>query len=219
MKKKLFLIFIIIIVFILLILSFRNSKPDLATILNKTVKIPDNVYIKEEMINNANTTTTTNTYKKDNIIYQHIENDDSTANQDILFDFNTYKEIIVDNLSKTIDAFEIADDSYSPLTDIFISFNELSKEELKKYKYEGEETINGNNCVKISLTQNSYNITYFYIATDTGLLYQKEEGQYYNDAFALYYKYNYTYSYNTVTDDDILVFNAENYPDYTYLEK
>lgn len=219
MKKKLFLIFIIIIVFILLILSFRNSKPDLATILNKTVKIPDNVYIKEEMINNANTTTTTNTYKKDNIIYQHIENDDTAATQDILFDFNTHKEIIVDNLSKTIDTFEIADDSYSPLTDIFISFNELSKEELEKYKYEGEETINGINCAKISLTQNSYNITYFYIATDTGLLYQKEEGQYYNDAFTLYYKYNYTYSYNTVTDDDILEFNAENYPDYTYLEK
>ena len=67
--------------------------------------------------------------------------------------------------------------------------------------------------------KDSNNRTYFYVDADTGLLYQKEEGQYYNSTFTPYYKYNYTYSYDTVTDEDIFVFNIENYPDYIYTEE
>lgn len=215
MKKSYILLGIIIIVFILLILNFKNSNSELATILNKKPEIPNNIYVKEEMVNNANTTTITNTYRKDKFIYQHIENDDSTANQDILWDFEAKKEIIIDNLSKTIDVIKISDDELSPLEGVFVQFNE----NLNTYKYDGKEMINENNCIKFHSTKDSNNRTYFYVDADTGLLYQKEEGQYYNSTFTPYYKYNYTYSYDTVTDEDIFVFNIENYPDYIYTEE
>lgn len=220
MKKRYIfcIIFIILIMIILLILGFKNSNSKLIAVFNKKVEVPNNVYIKEEMLNSANTTIITNTYKKDNIIYQHIENDDFTENQDILWDFNTNQEIIIDNFSKTIEIIDITDNTVSPLNNIFISFNELSNEELKEYNYDYDEEVevSGNICNKISLTKESGERTYFYLDVDSGLLYQKEEGQYYNNSFELYYKYNYTYSFDVVKDEDILVFNAENYPDYNF---
>ncbi len=213
MKKIYILICIIIIAFILLILSIKNSNSELATILNKEVEIPNNVYVKEEMLNNANTTFITNTYKKDNFIYQHIENDDSTSNQDIVWDFENNKEILIDNFSKTINIFEITEDSSSPLKSIFPSFYK----DINKFKYDGKEIINEKNCIKFYSTIDS-NKTYFYIGVEDGLLYKKEEGQYYKGSFTPYFKYNYTYSFNVVTDDDIMKFDISNYTDYQFIE-
>ena len=134
MKKSYILLGIIIIVFILLILNFKNSNSELATILNRKPEIPNNIYVKEEMVNNANTTTITNTYRKDKFIYQHIENDDSTANQDILWDFEAKKEIIIDNLSKTIDVIKISDENkaHQLLKDLINANIEVNKFEINK---------------------------------------------------------------------------------------
>lgn len=211
MKKKYVLIGLIIVVLcIILFLYFSNSNSELEAMLNKKVDLPNNVYIKEEMINNANTTITTNTYKKDNFIYQHIENDDSTKNEDIIWNFDNKKEIIIDNLSKTIYAIEISDDS-SPLENIFISFNE----EQDKCNYDRKEKINEKDCIKFYLENGDNNRTYFCVGIDDNYVYQKEEGQYYRGEFTPYYKYNYTYSFDVVTDDDIMKFDVSNYDGYT----
>lgn len=190
-------------------LELQDLKGNIANLFNKPVEIPNNIYVKEEMINNANTTTTTETYRKDNLIYQHIENDDTTENQDIILNLETKKIIRIDNFSKNIQTTEISEDR-TPLDDIFISFN------LEDYKYFGQENINEKNCYKFSLSRNLNDLTYFYVGTDDNLLYQMEEGQYFEDKFNLYYKHTYSYSFDTVTDEDILKFDENNYPDYTF---
>lgn len=38
------------------------------------------------------------------------------------------------------------------------------------------------------------------------------------DGFELQSTLNYTYSYNTVTDEDIVKFNMDNYQEYKYIE-
>lgn len=190
-------------------LELQNLKGNIANLFNKPLEIPNNIYVKEEMINKANTTTTTETYKKDNIIYQHVKNDDIPETQDIIWNYETKKIIEIESLFKNIHTSDLLDDT-TPLDDIFISFN------LEDYKYLGQENINGKNCYKFSLSRSLNNLTYFYVGTDDNLLYQMEEGQYFEDKFNLYYKHTYSYSFDTVTDEDILKFDENNYPDYTF---
>lgn len=220
MKKKIILVLgIVLLVILILCLSSKISSSQIPEILNIDTEIPNNVYIKEEMINNANTTLITEIYKKDNNMYVHIENDDFTRNEDIFWEIDKNREIIVDNIYKTIDFVELEEGIYSNyLRHAFPNLKKVFSENKEKYKYYGEENINGKNCAKFSLTQEADGITYFYVSTDDNFLYQKEEGQYYKNKLTINYKYNYTYSLDTVSDDDILKFEEGNYVDYTYID-
>lgn len=59
---------------------------------------------------------------------------------------------------------------------------------------------------------------YYYIDISNRVVLKKEYYSYYGNGFELQSIYNYTYSYNTVTDEDIPVFDINNYLDYEYME-
>lgn len=136
MKKKIILVLgIVLLVILILCLSSKISSSQIPEILNIDTEIPNNVYIKEEMINNANTTLITEIYKKDNNMYVHIENDDFTRNEDIFWEIDKNREIIVDNIYKTIDFVELEEGIYS-------NYLRHAFPNLKKYLVKIKKSIN-----------------------------------------------------------------------------
>lgn len=78
--------------------------------------------------------------------------------------------------------------------------------------------MDGKECIKFSLMDEN-NITYYYIDIQKNCIYRKEEGTCYNNVFEVLFSTVYTYSESTVTDDDILKFDINNYPDYKITEE
>ncbi len=106
----------------------------------------------------------------------------------------------------------------NPVTSMFEYRAEFNND-YKKYKYIGKETIEGKECIKIEFTDiNKLYKEYYYIDVSNRVVTKKEYYSNYGDGFELDTIYNYTYSYNTVTEEDIPKFDINNYPDYQYVD-
>lgn len=104
MKKYLKIIIPIILIVILsiyFILKSQHSLLEIAELIDKRNEIPDNVYIKEE-VNSKSGIDIIEQYKKDNIIYYKTYKDDIDEYEDIIYNFETKKEIHINYLSKNI---------------------------------------------------------------------------------------------------------------------
>lgn len=217
MKK--YIILLIVLILIVVISAIFISKPEytlseISKLVDKSGEIPDNIYIREERIDPAGTNIT-EIYKKDKVIFEHFYKDDMPEYEDIIWDFNLQKHIQIDYIFRNIYVEEIqGKGNTNPVNRILIGFSEMLKEEDRKYRYCGKENIDGKECIKFSLTSKNDEKTYYFVDIQNGVLYKKIEGTNYNNNFNELFTTTYAYSYNTVTDEDILKFEINNYPDY-----
>lgn len=155
-------------------------------------------------------------YKKNNIIYTRAYSDSISNIEDTLWDLDTKKEIIINHIFKKIYIEDLKGDVLvNPVTSILVSYSEEFKNTDKKYKYYGED----NNILRFSLSDELGYISYYYIDTQLNNLIKIENGTIYNNEFTLSSTTTYSYSYDSVTDNDILTFDVNNFPDYEYIEE
>lgn len=221
MKKYLKIIVPIILIVILLIcfyLKYQHSLVKMAGLIDKKNDIPDNVYLKKEFINNVGIITE-EIYKKDKIIYNKHYTD--AENEDIIWDFEKKQIILINHTpTKNISFYNIEGEGLTnPINEYFYGISEELRNSEKKYKYYGKENIDGKECIKFSLTDDEGYIMYYYIDIQKKVLYKIEYGLNYDNQYTFFYSEKYTYSENTVKNEDILEFDISNYPDYKVLEE
>lgn len=103
-----------------------------------------------------------------------------------------------------------------PVTSILKWDSDLDKD----CKYIGKEEIDGKKYIIYSLEyeRGMYKDIY-YIDAENSVISKIEKYENSNSELKLTSLTNYTYSYNTVTDDDINKFNVNNYAGYQYLDE
>lgn len=221
-KEKIFILIAIVIIFILGIILFftiaKKQEYNLEKVVSmiNSAKIPENAHIKSEsFMDSEGITIITDYFIKDKKIYIK---DSSTV--EILRDLENSKEITIINPSKMIITSNYNNNMEILGKNIFTTLAELNKQYENRgiYEYYGEEIVNGKKCIKVSLTDNFSNnisITYFYIDLESNYIVKYET---YNGSdvenLNLITKESFEYELNTVTDDDILEFDINNYPDY-----
>lgn len=210
MKKKILIILAICVVIILAIvaiyLSNKHSLESIKSIINQDVNNANNVSVKAEFFDeNNNLNGSMESYKKDNYIYI-IQNNSSTEKAENLINIEDKTSIMILENAKTI--VKSSTDNTEITINALDEFNKLVDENAK-YKYLGKSENN----IKISLSKDD-KTEYFYINSESGNI---EKTEFYKDD-AIKAIVKYVYSYNTVTDDNILTFDLNNYTDYTYNE-
>lgn len=203
--------------------STNEALAKVTELFNRKNDVPDNVYIKEEYTNNAGTTIE-EIYKKGKITY--VKDYTEVAKDDIIFDYEKMEYICVHEdgfNNKNIDMRTIDEneEGYTNIVDdYFYGMSEELRDSEKEYKYYGKENIDGIDCIRFSLyDKDSGYLTNYYIDTEKRALYKEETGIYYNDKYTFSSSTKYTFSENTVKDEDILQFDINNYPDYKVTDK
>lgn len=214
-KKLIMLVFLIVMILLVIYIKLDYSLSKISDMISKSNEIPNNIYIKEEVTDKAGTNIT-EIYRKDNLIYEHIYKDDMFQYEDVIWNFETKKKININYFFKDIHIEKIEGKGIvNPVNVLFDGLREGIKETESKYEYYGKVDVDGKKCLKFSLTNNELKERkYYYIDVENKNLYKKEVGSYYKSKFTLYYTFVYTYSYNTVTDEDILKFDPNNYQDF-----
>lgn len=235
-KKIIFLIIVLLLIFFCCFGFFEYKKNEydlekVRTILNEGKKLPDNVKIKMEIFTGENDTYagSANTYIKDNLVYTHQTSSEGKV-ADVLFDYNAQSLITIIHYEKIITALYNMTDLEKTEANMINNFDIMVDENKSKFEYLGKEKINKKECIKVSLTHEYLNGTegnytsnveknYYYINLEDKHIVKVEfwKGANLNELSKLQVE-TYEYSYNTVTDDDILKFDKTNYPDYEYIE-
>lgn len=235
MKKiKIFLIlFVLIIILILYFIVLPKciyTLDKVSSMLNSAT-IPENVYIHSYSYT-SDYTSYRDIYVKDNIEYHY---DKAISNNSNIDDYNIdtisiydgTKTISISNIDKTIFVFN---NTYNVSVLETLSKNSFFTaieqhglyEHCGIYKYCRKETVNGKKCIKVSMTDNydnKINVDYYYIDLETNLILKQEAYSGNNiDELELGRIDTYEYYFNSVTDDDILEFDINDYSDYKYTE-
>lgn len=236
MKRKITLtILSVIILAIFLFILYQKSTYALDEISAKinSVRLPNNVLIKEYEYSNEYTYYKTK-YIKDNIqnIYSKREsNSPGIDNLDVLtiYEYENKKTIDINFIKKVIQVNPIMNnennnDIYVPNSYTF--FDSISQHKLDEnlgvYKYCGKENVNGKKCIKISFTDNNednIHIDYYYIDLETNLIIKLESysGKNKNE-LNLTHTITWEYIFNVVTDNDMVKFDINDYKDYEYYD-
>lgn len=236
--KKIIIFFVIILLVLFLILfgfsEYRKNEyalEDVRNILNEGKELPDNVKIKMEIFTGENDTYagTANTYIKDNLLYTHQISSDGKA-AEVLCDYNALSQITIIHYEKIITALYNMTDLEKTEANMVENFDIMVDENKSKFEYLGKETIDEKECIKVSLTHEYLDGTegnytsnveknYYYIDLKDKHIVKVEfwKGSTLNELSKIQV-HTYEYSCNTVTDDDILKFDKNNYPDYEYVE-
>ena len=85
----------------------------------------------------------------------------------------------------------------------------MNNKEEYSYTFKGKEKIDEINCLKISLTNNENSNYTYYIDENAGYIVQYE-----NENSKETYKYN----INSVTDEQLKMFNLDDYSEYSLIE-
>ena len=209
--------------------NYMYSLEKVSAMLN-SVKFPSNIYMEYENYygDSSEPTTVVNTYIKDNKQYIIQEDKQKTENYlgkiESLFDYDNKEEIVIYHGEKTISSHEYEEilPQSMPLKSNFFLYVELHGryEHRGKYEFHGKEMVNDKKCIKVSFTDEYDDYTsryYFYIDLETNFIVKQEA--YYGDTKETLEK-TVTEIYeiypNTVTDEQILKFDINNYPDYKF---
>lgn len=209
-KNVVALMVIVLIVLTLCIVMNNKYSRDSITSLVKNSIISNNIYIENNIYENNSYIGVAKFYIKDNMEYIYQEN----KNQEkieiyINNDSNTSTTVL--HSERTITQDNNTNDTPFELplkNDLLDKLNNNTK---YNYNFAGKEKINEINCIKISLinSENNENCNY-YIDENTGYIVQYENESSKN-------KEIYKYDINSVTDEQIKVFNLDNYSDYTFI--
>ena len=214
-NKKTLVALIVIILIALIVLTLciaMNNKysRDSITDLVKNSTISNNTYIENNMYENNSYVGVAKFYIKDNMEYIYQENknqekietyinNESNTSTTVLHSERT----ITQNNNTNDNNFEL------PLkNDLLDKLNNTTKYD---YTFAGKEKINEINCIKISLINNENNENCnYYIDENAGYIVQYENESSKN-------KEIYKYELNSVTDEQIKVFNLDDYSNYTFV--
>mgnify|MGYP002708908013 CR=1 FL=1 len=214
LKNKRNIIILIVIAFIVLIsctlyfIMKNKYSRDNITNLVKNASIPNNIYIENTMYENDTYLGVAKFYIKDNneYIYQENKNQEKVEiyidneNNTSITILHTEKIITQNNITENID-FE------APLKNNLLEV--LNNKEEYSYTFKGKEKIDEINCLKISLTNNENSNYTYYIDENAGYIVQYE-----NENSKETYKYN----INSVTDEQLKMFNLDDYSEYSLIE-
>lgn len=220
MKNNKKIITLIVVIFLIVLFSFtlniifksKYSRNNLLDLVTKS-SIPNNIYIENMIYNNNINRGIAKFYIKDNkeYLYQENENQEKIElfvnNEDNTSVIVLHSEKIITQNNNIDNDF---DSALQPLKDNLL--DGLNNSMQYKYKYCGKEIVNEINCIKISLTNNENNENYnYYIDENTGYILQYE-----NETSKT--KEIYKYNINSVTDEQLKLFNIDNYSDYTFIK-
>lgn len=209
MSKKILLILTIIILLICisLYIFFNNtySLKRTQNLIEKNNNI-NNYCITENFYKNGNQIGYTKFYRKDGNIYVD-QNDDIQGKAETFYDIDTNKKIIILHNNKSIT--NVKDNNNNLENPIITEFKESADNGI--YKYYGKEKLDFSKCIKVGFSIDNQ-IKYYYIDLKTNNIVKTEI--YENSDEKLVTIYN--YEYNSVENNEILKFNIDNYPDYTY---
>lgn len=212
--KKIFIFLLVIFIIIAVIYTYQQKSYSLEKVIdlvNSNNVLPENIHIEKITYENEAEIANFNVYVKDNWIYS-IQNDNSAES---LTNILTNEEILIIHSDKKI--FSHKNDTVKSSLIPLINHNKNSI-----YKFCGREEIDEKDCIKISLTtkyEDKIEIEHYYIELENNYIIKHESLEGRNiDEIKNKYTETYTYSFNTVTDDNILEFNKDNYPDYQYSE-
>lgn len=215
--KKIFIFLLVIFIIIAVIYTYQQksySLEEVIDLVNSNNVLPENIHIEKITYANEEEIANFNVYVKDNWIYS-VQNDSNDNCAESLTNILTHEEILIIHSDKKI--FSHKNDTVK--TSLIPSINS-NKNAI--YKFYGKEAIDGKKCIKFSLTSeyaDKIEMDYYYIELENNHIIKHE---FYDgskiDELENKYTETYTYNFNTVTDDDILEFNKDNYPDYQYSE-
>ena len=193
--------------------SLENIKEQLIS----NEKNMENVYIVSE-INEKGTIRYMETFIENNDRYIVLKNQSSEVLQEYFYDFETSEVVLVNHQDKTI--IQILNANKNSLNGLLPTQNLLWVTDDSNYQYSGKENIEGKECIKISHTEEYYDLitrdTYYIDLKENQILkYEMFKGST-MDNLEKEVTYTYSYSYNTVTPEKLLKFNRSNYPDYTF---
>lgn len=228
-KKKKLILIIIIALLIIIALAFyiyKNSIYSLEKVesLLNAEKEATNLHIKSEYLyeeGEEERIAYVDEYIKDNIIYAVTKNYLSQVLAETLANMENSELITILHSEKVITSNIISEnENASELHGNETFFILVGKN--AKYKCHGKEDINEKKCLKVSLTMeysDKIEKNYFYINLEDNYIVKHEIYEESNEnELEKIYDVMYSYSYNTVTDNDILNFDISNYPDYEYFE-
>lgn len=214
LKNKRNIIILVVIAFIVLIsctlyfIMKNKYSRDNITNLVKNASIPNNIYIENTMYENDTYLGVAKFYIKDNneYIYQENKNQEKV---EIYIDNENNTSITILHTEKTITQNNITEniDFEAPLKNNLLEV--LNNKEEYSYTFKGKEKIDEINCLKISLTNNENSNYTYYIDENAGYIVQYE-----NENSKETYKYN----INSVTDEQLKMFNLDDYSEYSLIE-
>ncbi len=216
-NKKTLVALIVIILIALIVLTLciaMNNKysRDSITDLVKNSTISNNIYIENNMYENNSYVGVAKFYIKDNMEYIYQENKNQEKIETYINNESNISTTVLHSekiITQTNNNYTDFNSVLQPLKDTLL--NELNDSLQYQYKYCGKELVNEINCIKISLTNNENNENYnYYIDETTGYIVQYENESSKN-------KEIYKYELNSVTDEQIKVFNLDDYSDYTFV--
>lgn len=224
--KKYFKVLIVALIIIMLIVVVKVLKKGEITFNEISELI--NPQITENMCLKINTESINGNYSeeyyiKDNLAYENFYIDDEKI-QEFTFNFETKEQANVFHNSKEIFLYKIEDQSLNIISNKLNYYKDLIVKSLENsYKFYGKEIINNDEVIKISvdfkedffLNVEHPRRLYFYINEENKSIEKIEHYDIINDKEELVITDNFIYSYNTVTDKNILKFDINNYPDYT----
>ena len=231
-KSMIILIFVIIIIVAIIagVIIYKNSTYSLEKVksLLNSGKETENMKITEE-VSSENGNYENQTYEqyiKDNYIYSITKNSDSEVigkvlynkeNSELITVLDNQKQITVNNNNldeNNKNTKVLKDESFMTL---------INSNAGADYEYCGKEEINGKECIKVSLLNKNVvekvEKEYYYIDLEDNHIIKNEiyEGTDENNLKKTD-EITYTYSYDTVKDEDILKFDRADYPDYEYFD-
>ena len=233
-KKKSMIVLIFVIIIIVAIIAvatiYKNSTYSLEKVksLLNSGKETENMKITEE-VSSENGNYENQTYEqyiKDNYIYSITKNSDSEVigkvlynkeNSELITILDNQKQITVNNNNldeNNKNTKVLKDESFMTL---------INSNAGADYEYCGKEEINGKECIKVSLLNKNVvekvEKEYYYIDLEDNHIIKNEiyEGTDENNLKKTD-EITYTYSYDTVKDEDILKFDRADYPDYEYFD-
>lgn len=231
-KSMIVLIFVIIIIVAIIagVIIYKNSTYSLEKVksLLNSGKETENMKITEE-VSSENGNYENQTYEqyiKDNYIYSITKNSDSEVigkvlynkeNSELITILDNQKQITVNNNNldeNNKNTKVLKDESFMTL---------INSNAGADYEYCGKEEINGKECIKVSLLNKNVvekvEKEYYYIDLEDNHIIKNEiyEGTDENNLKKTD-EITYTYSYDTVKDEDILKFDRADYPDYEYFD-
>lgn len=161
-------------------------------------------------------------YIKDKVAYENFYVNDEKI-QEFTFNFETKEQVNIFHNSKEIYIYKLGEQESNIISNKLDYYKGLISKSLEdSYKYYGKENTNNNEVIKFSVDfeENFFvNIEnprrlYFYINEENKSIEKIEHYNIVNNKEELVLTDNFIYSYNTVTDENILKFDINDYPDY-----
>lgn len=210
--------------------NYMYSLEKVSSMLN-SVQFPRNIYIEYKSYYTATMETSTiiRQYIKEN--KEYIVQEDGSQKENGLgkiehiYDYDNKEDILIMHNEKTVYSYPIEGllQRTMPLKMSFFLYVEQHGryEHRGKYEFHRKENVNGKKCIKVSFTDEYEDYAsrhYFYIDLETNFIVKHEA--YYGDSKETLEKTHtetYEYSVNTVTEEQFLKFDINNYPDYKFI--